>query len=732
MDAIPFSEEKAASKEARGTLRLLVCASLVVAIVAGLFSLSSTMAAQSGDGGFLLTVVARHCPTYGDITANLARNNIMESLRDLGKDSPYESGDLMDAGIEAQAQPNCEPLSNWTFTLGDDHQTKAKVGPWGALSIVLHPFDTDLTTEAETDLLNPQGLPTGKKIKGATTVRLSDAEAQLAAKQSLWIQGGTPEDPILAQRYPGPRFGFGALRCAVDDVNGDNVEYIAYPDGVTHVFCFAYYVEPPPTSGTIIVRKQISGEGGWRETFPFEGNTSYNPGGRFDLTAAPGHDGETSFFRGATAAGTPPWTLREVVPADWKLADLSCESRDGTSGLDTDRESAEAKVSLGAGDVVTCTYADEYAPPPRGLVIRKITEGGVGHFSYSVKPVGGGSERHAEATTAEEGIAVDADPAPIDVAGGRYEIGEHSPASAGGEWKLVAVECDGEHHSIKRPIEVTVPEHGVRSCTFTNRFVPRGSIGITKVTKGDTGTSSFVIYRQGGDLAEYKLSAHTTEEGVPQNAHGDPTDDLELGEYKIIDFPPPPGEGEWSLSYVQCDGKAVPFAQGRIEIELTAGDPHRHCTFVNRFDPTPPPDPKGPQPPSPTAGLVVSKEASEPTVTVGGAVAYRLTVSNRGPNAARSVRLIDQPLGGASLVSARTLDGGHCRQRLPVTCRLGRLRAGRRKAVEVRLRLWQPGLLLNLGVAGTTTQSLDLGNGKDEAGVRVKAVNPHPFPLGLG
>ena len=73
-------------------------------------------------------------------------------------------------------------------------------------------------------------------------------------------------------------YGFGALRCATDNVNGDNVEYIAFPTGSRHVFCFAYYVTPPPTSGTIVVRKEVSSPAGADQTFTFEGNVSYTRG----------------------------------------------------------------------------------------------------------------------------------------------------------------------------------------------------------------------------------------------------------------------------------------------------------------------------------------------------------------------------------------------------------------------------------------------------------------------
>ena len=91
-------------------------------------------------------------------------------------------------------------------------------------------------------------------------------------------------------------YAFGALRCATDNLNGDNVEWIAYPaGGVNHVFCFAYYVMPAPTSGTIVVEKQIVAPvGTLPQRFRFTGNISYateTPGGPgvFYLTAANGN-----------------------------------------------------------------------------------------------------------------------------------------------------------------------------------------------------------------------------------------------------------------------------------------------------------------------------------------------------------------------------------------------------------------------------------------------------------
>jgi hypothetical protein len=699
------------------------------------FAVGGALASPAGAAappGLLLTVAARTCPTYSAITANLARNNIMESLQDLGPGTPYEAGQTVDPVTEARVQPECDPLRGWRFTLGAGYRTRAVSGPWGSLSIATGPFGTSLVTKRSTPLLDPQGLPSGRSIGGATTIELTPAQAELASRRSLWIQGGTPGDPILNEEFPEPRFGFGALRCAIDNVNGDNVEYIAYPAGVTHVFCFAYYVEPPPTSGTIVIRKEVTGaRTATDETFGFDGNLSYNPGGHFDLAVKEGRPASETFYRGASGDGHGPWTVHEIGVPDWRLEGLDCHSRDGTSRFDASAPKAEASISLAAGDLVTCTFTDRYDPPPRGLLLRKVSEGGVGRFDFEVTPVGGGTATSATATTTEEGVAADGDPAPLDLDAGRYVISEQQPRSDAGRWVLKEVECDGDRMPVDQPIHVTVNAEALTTCTFHDAFIPEGSITISKVTRGAVGTSSFLTTRDSGELAEFQSSATTVREGDPLAAEGAATDRLDLGRYSILDIPPPPDGGLWSLTGVVCDGRAVPFAEGRIEVHLTAADPHRHCTFTNSFDPTPPPEPQGPQPVSPEADLVLEKSADVSNIEIGHLVGYEISVVNRGSGAAEEVDLVDQPLAPARLISVNTGQGS-CGHALPLHCRLGDLAPGGRATIFLRLRPTQAGPFVNHAAAGTITAEAEPVTVQDDAAVEVSAAATHSPIHGLG
>src|SRR5829696_2991754 len=135
--------------------------------------------AQQPDGmgtDRFVTLVARQCPAYPDITANRARNDIQESLRDLGADTPYRAGQPIDPAIESANQPNCTPLPDWTFTLGTGYSSRAVSGPWGSLSIVRSPYDTNIVTQPSVPLRDYAGRPTGQFIEGATTIELTPAQ----------------------------------------------------------------------------------------------------------------------------------------------------------------------------------------------------------------------------------------------------------------------------------------------------------------------------------------------------------------------------------------------------------------------------------------------------------------------------------------------------------------------------------------------------------------------------
>jgi uncharacterized repeat protein (TIGR01451 family) len=693
--------------------------------------------AQSAGSGLLVTFAARVCPTYTDITANRARNNLQESLRDLGADTPYKPGEAINPAVEAANQPNCKPLPNWTFTLGTGYITRAVSGPWGSLSIVTGPFSSpSIVTQASTPLLDDQGVPTGESIAGASTLELTPQQAAIAARpNSLWAQGGTPEDPILNKQYPG-EYGFGALRCALDDVNGDNVEWVGFPSGVRHVFCFAYYVQPPPTAGTIVIRKQIRGTAKTTELFPFKGNLSFNQNGLFSLAVKEGQAAQQSFIRAGTGPGEAPWNAQELLPANWKLTGLQCISQSGHSTTSTDLAMAAVSIVLADEDTVTCTYTDEFVPPNGGLTIRKLTVGATGRFGFAVQPAAGGQTEKAVAETLQPEVAVDAAPSPISLAPGDYKLSETDPASSAGRWSLSGVECGGHALPATQPIAVSVVSGVGTTCTLTNTFTSFGSIALHKVTLGGLATTGFVISPLSGEASELYQVATTTQQGVAAPATGEPSDRLELGHYLIQETTPEPsGSGQWELTAVQCDGQDIPFADGQATVTLAKGTPHQACTFTNTFHGTVTPEPPRPPNPSqpeatkidPSSRLTLTKRAVSSAIAAGQPASYEIAVTNHGPDASENVVVDDQPTGPALFHSVKPSQGS-CRHTVPTTCQLGTIPAGHTVTIALTVIPTRPGAFENRAVLGSSTLDSVYMHGVAAAQVMVKAAHSRRAP----
>jgi hypothetical protein len=683
-----------------------------------------------------VTFAARVCDDFPLVTANRARNNIQESLRDLGDDTPYGRivPNEVSPAVEAEFQPppGCRPLAGWKFKLGTNYVTKGDVGVWGALSHVTNPYSTDITTSATTALYNRyhQRIP-GAELAGATTIELTAAQREQAtSSQSLWLQGGVPGTPITGDPN---LYAFAALRCATDNLNGDNVEFIAYPTGANHVFCYAYYISPAPKPGRIVVRKELAPENlpsnFPSQTFRFTGNISYqqdNQGNRFfNLSPGPGRPDSVTFDRAAETE----WSFQEEAPAAGFVASQPiCTSTPGAEGLTSgiSVNGLAVTVNLAAGDTVTCTYVNTVTRPPVGqLVLRKVTRGNVGTFGFDVDEIGGPLSASRTIETEVEGIAHDATPI-TGLVPGDYRVTETLPSSNAGRWRLVRVLCGEARVPVGdgNRIRVTVPSTGGQACTFTNRFRHAGAIRLSKETLGGVGTTRFQIRPIADPEVEFRQIAVTREPGVPVNAVGRPTRAIPLGRYVIQETTSSVvgDDGFWKAVRIECDGGARPSEGGRIVVRLTADNPRIHCHFVNQLirddppDPEPvPPEPSPPSPPSevPEGGVLpetatnlaelrVIKTGTPRRIVLGELARYRVVVRNRGPATARSVVVAEHGAAQASIVRARTSKGS-CRAGPPRFCSLGNLRPGGRVVITVVAQPSRLGRLPNVVAVHTGT-----------------------------
>jgi hypothetical protein len=548
---------------------------------------------------------------------------------------------------------------------------------------------------------------------------------------------------VLNVQYPGA-YGFGALRCATDNVNGDNVEYIRMP--IRRVYCFAYYVQPPPTSGTIVIRKEVAEPAGADMTFDFGGNLSYNDNHRFSLPVINGQPAAMTFYRAASNPSDPStrWKVDELVPAGWQLNGISCPPTAGGSVATPDPDKpAGVIINLKASDTITCTFTDALVPPPGKLVLEKVTTGGVGTFGLVVRDSSGKVVIDTTATTTEEGTAAAAARSPFTLDPGTYTVSEPVvPRARGGFWSPTAVTCNANRLRRRRGLQTTITITSARGavCRFENAFVPTGSIAISKVTEGGVGLTGFVISALDDPEQQWVQAARTTAPGEPALARGASTRRLALGRYVIQETRTvAPGEPDWQLLSVSCGGRLQAFEQGRVIVELTRDHPRRLCRFVNRptAEPTPPEPPAPPVPPTPPApvtpqsgpptladlpppaDLVVTKHALTRRVHTGALATFVIVVRNAGAGAAQDVVVGDAQGRGEQLLSARP-SHGVCSEDIPMLCRLGTLEPGDRATIRVRARATGPPTMTNLAVTGSSSRESNLDNNIARASIPVR------------
>jgi len=593
-------------KRPHARLRTLGAALVVLAPLAAVVSfaaLPAPAAVAATPGSYLVTFVARQCPTYQDITANLARNNIQESLQDLGADTAYTPGQPISPSVETPNQPACTALPGWQFTFGNGINGTT---PGTNLSRVSNPTSPSFTTEASVPLLDTSGNPTGSSIAGAVTTTLTSAQVTAAAQHQLWVQGGTTTDPLGTAAF-GTRYAFGALRCAIDNLNGDNVEWVGFPSGQSHVFCYYYAVDQKPLPGTITIAKTLTNAGVSTPTFPFSGTVSYNPGQVFDVPAGQ----SVSFTRDSNVN----WNFQEQALAGYSFTSAVCTSQNGLSTFNgqaapvgtpvTFDTNVLVTVDLAPADVATCTYTN--ARNEVDLTVFKQTIGGVGTFPVTVTPPIG-APTALSATTTTEGVPAEActvAPVTCDVIDNPatlpadYTVAETLPATTGaGSWAVTAFDCNG----VAGPVATSQTVHVTSAleslaCTFTNTFTPTGSITLTKTTVGGTGTTEFSVVpdppSDQADTADPIYSATTTAPDVPATAtqvSGDYSlDSLDLGRYSVVESgPDDTAAGSWAPQGITCNGTYTAPTNSDVLVTLTAADPHVTCAFTNAFTVVPP------------------------------------------------------------------------------------------------------------------------------------------------
>lgn len=121
------------------------------------------------------------------------------------------------------------------------------------------------------------------------------------------------------------------------------------------------------------------------------------------------------------------------------------------------------------------------------------------------------------------------------------------------------------------------------------------------------------------------------------------------------------------------------------------------------------------------ADLSVTKNASASSVAAGGKFTYTVTITNRGPDAARGVHLKESLPNGTELLNASFAEGskGACGGNVTLVCKLSTLKSGASATVTLLVRATGAGNVTNTVQVGSTSLDPDLLNNVASATVGI-------------
>ena len=268
-------------------------------------------------------------------------------------------------------------------------------------------------------------------------------------------------------------------------------------------------------------------------------------------------------------------------------------------------------------------------------------------------------------------------------------------------------------------VSVSVGPNQFAKCTVRNRIRP-GTIEIEKSANPE-GRQEFAF---SGSLGDFTLVDYRQEESASSRTFAG----LVPGTYTVRELVPE----NWELTGVTCSDPAVVVAGPEAAITIGPGD-SVVCTYRDTrveppappepptppTPPTPPVPPVPPTPPTPPPGTQLRVVKTAPRAArVGTRIRFRLTVTNVGSVAARSVVMADVPPAAVALAALKSRTRGQVVQGNAVW-RLGTLAPGAKRTVSgtVRIKAGTPGLKRNLVLATAANANL----ARDRADTRVRA-----------
>lgn len=246
-------------------------------------------------------------------------------------------------------------------------------------------------------------------------------------------------------------------------------------------------------------------------------------------------------------------TITEDETQDFRLEDIDCSA---TAKPQKDLSRRRVTLTLDYAQKVTCTFRN--VKTTASLVLKKVTEGGDGNFSFAVT----GTPGTSIATSGGAGTA----PTLTVAADQELTITETKLPE---NFAIKSFSCDNGAKSTTTTIKTKVPPGETVTCTATN-VKTTGTIVVNKVAIGGNGTFTFV----GSGATAFNRPVTTS------GGKGTFKLDVNTGALRITETNLPKG---FTLEKIACNGGSPKndLANRRVDLDVNSGA-EITCTFTNR------------------------------------------------------------------------------------------------------------------------------------------------------
>ena len=267
------------------------------------------------------------------------------------------------------------------------------------------------------------------------------------------------------------------------------------------------------------------------------------------LTATKGAD-TTAFDSGETIeVGPGAFELAEAAgPAGYALTALSCDNQNTSL--------ANPSVTVGLGQLVTCTFTNDDVAPTLTLVKEVVNANGgtAAAAEWTLSAAAGGTVAVSGASPASGTVRANTE----------YTLSESGGPSG---YTLTGLACTGGHDTSVEDDTITLGTGENVTCTFTNTDAP-GSLTLVKSVVNDDGGSAVpsdwdqLLTAQSGDAAAVVFDSGETR-SVP------------AGSYDLTELAGPAG---YAFTGLSCDTGDVSLENPTVMIGVGQ---HVTCTFTN-------------------------------------------------------------------------------------------------------------------------------------------------------